>query len=366
LESNYYQLLGIQKTASIQEIKAAFKALAIKYHPDKNPGSKFHEEHFKQLSAAYEVLLDDEKRLKYDLKLMYEEQRAASLNVPRQAPPSSGRSRSGAYRGAPNYKKSTPNYKQREYNQPVKKQSAASTWFQRVGTAALVGACIIMIGIWMGNIRNQVKAKQYLSEGNYSMALNFDSSNADAYYLRAEEKEQISDYKGALKDLEMALLVSSNPEQIPSYTRKSALIYAKINELVKAESANKKVCELLPKSSKAFVELGDFYMAYTQKHELAVKAYKQAQELGNTEKTGLFEMMQVAYQSGDMEKAGLYAKMQVDIGNFEEAHFILASYYFYKFQNGAETGKNLGCEELVMAKDFEGVSDLKQKYCAVN
>ncbi len=63
---DYYQILGIAKTATQDEIKKAYRKLAIKYHPDKTQGNKAAEEKFKEVSEAYEVLSDKEKRQKYD------------------------------------------------------------------------------------------------------------------------------------------------------------------------------------------------------------------------------------------------------------------------------------------------------------
>jgi chaperone protein DnaJ len=63
---DYYEVLGLQKGASEDEIKKAFRKMAIKYHPDKNPGDKEAEEHFKEVNEAYSILGDPEKKKKYD------------------------------------------------------------------------------------------------------------------------------------------------------------------------------------------------------------------------------------------------------------------------------------------------------------
>lgn len=63
---DYYEVLGAERGATQDELKKAYRKLAVKYHPDKNPGDKAAEDKFKELGEAYDVLSDEQKRAAYD------------------------------------------------------------------------------------------------------------------------------------------------------------------------------------------------------------------------------------------------------------------------------------------------------------
>src|SRR6201991_4724999 len=63
---DYYEILGVTRTATEAEMKSAYRKLAMKWHPDRNPGDKDCEHHFKEINEAYDVLKDEQKRAAYD------------------------------------------------------------------------------------------------------------------------------------------------------------------------------------------------------------------------------------------------------------------------------------------------------------
>jgi curved DNA-binding protein CbpA len=77
---NYYYILGVERNATLEEIKKAYKKLALKFHPDQNNGDKFFEERFKEIAEAYEVLSNQERRKQYDLAWLIHHAQNASNN----------------------------------------------------------------------------------------------------------------------------------------------------------------------------------------------------------------------------------------------------------------------------------------------
>lgn len=113
---DFYQILGIPRSADHDTIKAAYKKLALKYHPDRNSGDKWAEEQFKQVNEAYQTLIDPQKRSRYDFLLNYSYQTTEVYKTPKPPPrrpkETNVYNRYGRYdwRKAPKYK-TAPVYK---------------------------------------------------------------------------------------------------------------------------------------------------------------------------------------------------------------------------------------------------------------
>lgn len=84
MKQNYYEILGITCFSNVETIKKAYRELAKKYHPDKNPSDIKAEEKFKEISSAYEILSDPQKRAAYDSKLEEEKIKAEQERIQKE------------------------------------------------------------------------------------------------------------------------------------------------------------------------------------------------------------------------------------------------------------------------------------------
>lgn len=84
-EKNYYKILGIEQNADKKAMKKAYRQLARKFHPDINPGNRLYEDKFKEIGEAYSILIDDKKRLQYDILKGFIRTKSSSEQAKKQA-----------------------------------------------------------------------------------------------------------------------------------------------------------------------------------------------------------------------------------------------------------------------------------------
>lgn len=189
--TNYYHILGLQENATQQEIKAAFKKLAVQFHPDKHSGNLEMEDKFKEINEAYQILSNEYEKARYDLKLNYQ---YFSQTTTHQNPYSYPRRQ-----------------QRRTYYRPTQVDYRKNT----IATLYAFGitfciALIVMIGFWIKQSYDQMKYEQLLAERRaiYEEAkTSFDQGQYEnAFGLMASlsffkiEEEDIRDFKESMVD----------------------------------------------------------------------------------------------------------------------------------------------------------------------
>jgi tetratricopeptide (TPR) repeat protein len=240
MEFNHYQVLGVPRNASLDNIKKAYKTLAKKYHPDVNPGSKFYEDHFKKVTAAYAILSDPVKRQQYDLKLYHAERPPVSR--PQQARPAT--------------------QQRPRRTAPVQTQAAFSfnLGMPSKQNLFIIGVILIFIasGYTLFHVMNRLA-----SDNHYELGLesekNKDYAGAMYYYQQGIEMDN-SNYK--VQEHLADVLVAARPEFKESYLQ-AAYLYASVLQH-KEDSKD----TLLYKLSQCYMELDEYDKALITLEEI--------------------------------------------------------------------------------------------------
>ncbi|WP_436515377.1 DnaJ domain-containing protein [Ekhidna sp. To15] len=193
--TNYYHVLGLSEDASPVEIKAAFKRLAIKYHPDKHPDKPEMEEKFKEINRAHQILSDEYEKARFDLKLKYRQFSQSEARPYSYQPP-----RPDAWK----------NQNRRRYasGRIDYRQNAIATAYA-FGITFLI-ALVVMTGVWIKQSYDDHKLKELLAErrstyaeaktffeaGEYKTAFELMTS---LNFFRGEEKD-MKDFKSSMLD----------------------------------------------------------------------------------------------------------------------------------------------------------------------
>ena len=177
---NYYHVLGLSEDATPEEIKAAFKKLAVKYHPDKHPGRSDMEEKFKEVNQAHQILSDPYEKARFDLKLKYQ-QFSDSQST---RPPAYGYQRTRHYQRPPYTQSSRP------YSKTDHRQNAIATAYA-FGITFLIAA-IVMGTVWAKRSYDDIQYQKVLDERRATFEEAKEAFNAgnydDAYEVMTQFK----------------------------------------------------------------------------------------------------------------------------------------------------------------------------------
>jgi curved DNA-binding protein CbpA len=222
-----YDILGINSSASSEEIKAAYKTLAKKHHPDKNQGSSWHEEQFKRINQAYQILSNTTKRKQYDYLLEYELFQRQNYN---RKPPQNPYKRPAPKKDEPITR---PVYTYAPRNPKYEKEERKINIF----VVSYYVVLLLVLGLFFG-YRDTIRAKSsfeaamesekkgayYEALGFYTKALAFDEEYTEAYERRGTLWiNAYKNYGKALDDYTRAINSTYTPS--PSLLFKRAKCY---------------------------------------------------------------------------------------------------------------------------------------------
>jgi len=259
MASTFYEVLGVSKFASDADIKKAFKELAKKYHPDKHPGERFYEEHFKKINAAYQTLSDPKSRKVYDLRLFYEQNNTTQS---RPNPQAQQRTYTNtAPPPGPTQYKRPANTNTRQRTRSKSDQKKLNKYYVIIGIGIFI---ICIFSYWFYHFMNNYTSNMYFVEGlkqevnhndrdamnNYLAAISYNKHNAEAnekcgdLYIKLLE-----DYKQGLLFYNIASSNFKNPVDIRRIAFKKVKTFIHIGEYKNAQQELSFI-ETLPEVSK--------------------------------------------------------------------------------------------------------------------
>ncbi|MFD2246662.1 tetratricopeptide repeat protein [Pontibacter ruber] len=274
MDQNFYTILGISPTASAQEVKLAYKRLALKYHPDKNPGNAQAEEQFKLVNTAYQTLSNPGKRARYDLKLEYlrERRRVMEQQQPYYNP---------RYRQTREPASVSERY---YYNIPTRQERRFSRkdLYITLGFVGFLFLFSLLLKVVMDHVTGEDKYKTaltYIEGGKYSSAhslltdaIHFMPKHTEAYLTRATiEMNVYENYAAAVNDLNQVLALQEQPVAETYYMRGKC--YVKLSYHKQAENDFSRALQIDSTLHTAQLERGEVRLFYLRKYEQAINDF---------------------------------------------------------------------------------------------
>ena len=306
---NHYHILGIDQNANIDEIRKAYKKLALKYHPDKNSGNKVSEEKFKLVNEAYQVLSDAAKRNRHDIELNYSKRKSEIFQT-QNNPTRNEKSvynRYGKYdwRNAPRYTKA-PTYRIDKH------------YYRNIIISFFAMLLLAALALGINNYHNYLKEQEKIAiEKQYSQALQAAQNLYDA-----------KKYQEALTSIEE--LVRKYPIEYRFFEKKESFI-ENLNDKAIKEYNRQQFSSALS----TFTILSDYQKPVRLSNwQLMADCYSQLQDYKNAAR--MYEMILERDHENlqlMLKVAGIYR----ELGNSKKAldYYNEARYTFKKFQEAA-------------------------------
>lgn len=270
MEQNFYTIFGISPTATQQEVKLAYKKLALKFHPDKNPGNKVAEDKFKQINTAYQTLSNPGKRARYDLKLQYlrERQRVVQQYQP--------------YYNERYRQTREPAPVSERYYRTIRTEARSFSRRDLYITIAFVSGILLfslLLKVVMDHIAGEDKYKTaltYIAEGKYSSAhrmlsdaIKFKPEHTAAYTERGRlELNVFEDYKAALEDFNHVIALDKKPSAEVYFMR--GVSKQHLSSYQQAEADLTRAIHLNEKLWDAYLARGEVRLFYLKKYKPAL------------------------------------------------------------------------------------------------
>jgi curved DNA-binding protein CbpA len=356
---NYYQILGVGVRAGQAEIKAAYKKLALQYHPDRHQGSAAYEEKFKKILEAYQTLSDSRKKDRYDMSLFYQAV-GGSLGKSAEGSPDA------AYRNVPRTPRGRDDeeYRRRKAEREAYREFAGPPPDKRItphtiAIALLILSCFIMISWWLGYAMNHHMARKHMAEGDFVTALEFDDEYAEAYHARFLATARINANPSfLLGDLNLAIRFADEPN--PFWLMERATLYLALDSATLCERDLLAARKAGPSMDTVCLVLGDYYGKGLNQPEKALPWYDSALQIRPRNFPALLGKAEMLYKLKRFSQALPVLNACIELGSNNRQLF------FYRGSVLLVLGrKEDACLDLNQALNMGQLEakDLVEKYC---
>ncbi|MCC5944453.1 MAG: DnaJ domain-containing protein [Bernardetiaceae bacterium] len=363
---NYYQILGINEEATTEEIRKAYKKMALRYHPDRNPKNPEAEEQFKLINEAYQILSKMDSRSSYDFRRQNQEQSRAKQDYSKYT--YTGYEEGSNYRSRQYRYEPPPNYQKRETPPPKPEPLLTKETKLALLIVAVVMIFAAFIGVFMmriGSDSNFKHAQEAYEAGDIADAIEYldisldqNKNNINALILGAEiYSSDMQNYKKAISYLSRAITLE--PENSALYQLRAEAHLA-LRNYAGAIKDFEKVLTLDPARVSISLRIADIYLSELKDFQEAIAYYDNIIDV--------YEDVPAAYLGRAAAYYGLqdYDKMDFNLGRVKFFGLEDAAYHYYRGLHAFEANQNTNqaCQHWqVAATEITKAQEMYRKYC---